>query len=162
MYNTGPRKWRGSFPKPEKKEKAAPQPLSRKPKTKKVTHEVPGAQSLTQFFNEQRERMTGICAECGGKTSKYNDQTFHFSICHIFPKKASKFPSVATHPDNWIELCAFGEKSCHSRMDHSLEKMQQMKIWPELVRRFKLFYHSIKEKSKIPDCFLQELEPDEL
>lgn len=71
--------------------------------------------AVYQFFVEMRPGMTGKCCFCGGPTEKKNDETFHFSLAHLLPK--SSFPSVATNPDNIIELCHFGE-SCHTNFDH--------------------------------------------
>jgi hypothetical protein len=62
-----------------------------------------------------RKQMTGCCLFCGGKSQKKDDETFHFSLAHLLPKAI--FKSVATHPDNIIELCFYGE-SCHTNFDN--------------------------------------------
>lgn len=71
--------------------------------------------AVYQFFVEMRPTMTGKCLFCGGPTEKKNDDTFHFSLAHLLGK--ANFNSVATNPDNIIELCHFGE-SCHTNFDH--------------------------------------------
>lgn len=71
--------------------------------------------AVYNFFVEMRPTMTGRCAFCNGETEKNNDETFHFSLAHLLGK--ASFPSVATHPDNVIELCYYGE-SCHTNFDH--------------------------------------------
>lgn len=148
-------------PKPGKRKKKEPQPLSRKSK-RGVSREEPGAPSLTEWFNERRLEMTGVCQHCGGQSQKWSNRNFHFSICHILPKAV--FKSVATHKWNWIELC-FWSNSCHTNMDNKNEKfeMNKLKCWPEIVRRFKLVYPDVaaSERGKIPDLLLQELTIEE-
>lgn len=72
--------------------------------------------AVYNFFVEMRPSMTGKCLFCNSKSEKHNDETFHFSLAHLLPK--SSFPSVATHQDNVIELCYYGE-SCHSQFDNN-------------------------------------------
>jgi hypothetical protein len=101
---------------------------------------------LGEWFKERRKEMTGRCADCGSKSCKDNDAYYRYSIAHIFPK--SYFPSVATHPLNWIELC-FWYESCHTNMDNiGLSYAVKMKCWPEMVRRFRQFEHLLTDKEK--------------
>lgn len=86
--------------------------------------------AVYQFFLEQRTGMTGKCLFCNGVTEKKNDDTFHFSLAHLLGKAA--FPSVATHPDNWIELCYY-EGSCHHQFDNARitwEMIYDSAEWP--------------------------------
>lgn len=127
MYNTGPRKWRGSFPKPEKKEKTAPQPLSRKPKTKKVTHEVPGAQPFSTI-KKKPYRATGekivfemiweerphICQVTGDPIHTFDVWCF----MHILSKGA--YPKFKLRKDNILLVAKYvhteyddGDRSSH-------------------------------------------------
>lgn len=69
--------------------------------------------ALDKWFEERRTEMTGKCALCGGKTLKNSDDEYRRSIHHLFDKRATMFPSVSTHPDNWLEVCFYGN-SCHS------------------------------------------------
>jgi hypothetical protein len=90
------------------------------------------------WFAERRKEMTGKCLFCGGKTEKNNDKYYKFSIAHIFPKKPSMFPSIATNQLNWIELCYFGN-SCHSNFDNSIlsfELLKDSKEWDVIVDKF--------------------------
>jgi hypothetical protein len=57
---------------------------------------------LWNFFLEMRKKMTGRCLFTGEKSFKHDDERFHFSIAHLLEKR--NFKSVATHPENWIEL----------------------------------------------------------
>lgn len=86
--------------------------------------------AVYQFFLEQRPTMTGKCLFCNGVTEKKNDDMFHFSLAHLLPK--SSFPSVATNPDNLIELCFYNE-SCHTNLDSgkiTFEMLADSAEWP--------------------------------
>lgn len=104
-------------PLPEKKRYKL-NPVSEKRKAKLKEQESQGTESaMDLFFAEQRSRMTGKCLFCGAKTMKDDDEKFHFSIAHLLPK--SIFKSVATHEDNWIELCFWGN-DCHGNFDRGM------------------------------------------
>lgn len=116
-----------------------------------------------KWFEERRKEMTGKCLFCSGKTEKFNDATFRHSIAHLLPKKDNfgGFPSVATHEDNWIELCYYGN-SCHTNFDNAMITLEQLKDtpqWEVIVRKFKKVYPFIAEKEKrnIHYLLLQEL-----
>lgn len=112
-----------------------------------------------QWYKDRNKEMTGKCVECGGKSTKGHFKYWKYSICHILPK--SIFPSIATHPLNFIELCYF-ENSHHSNMDNNgyeYVKENMPKSWKIIVDRFREMFPLIKEKSKIPDILLQEIEP---
>jgi hypothetical protein len=107
-------------------------------------------EGLGQWFRDRREEMTGACLESGRHTSKYHDVYFVFSICHILPK--SLFPSVATHPENWIEL----HVDSHTKFDSSWDTASKMGCFAEAKRKFKLFEHLIapEERRRIPEQLL--------
>lgn len=112
-----------------------------------------------QWYKDRNKEMTGRCVECGEKSTKGHFKYWKYSICHILPK--SIFPSIATHPLNFIELCYFGN-SHHSNMDNNgyeYVRENMPKTWKIIVDRFKEMFPLIKEKSKIPDILLQEIEP---
>lgn len=114
---------------------------------------------LEVWFIHRAKECKGVCFECGGKSTKGDPKYWKYSICHILPK--SLFPSIRTHVLNFVELCYFGN-SHHSNMDNNgYEYVQRNmpKTWALIVQRFNLMYPSIKEKSKIPDILIQELEP---
>lgn len=104
----------------------------------KAIKEKGGDSELDIFFDEMLNRCTGKCLFCGGKTKdmkfyRIEDETKSLEanqkawekeekklkkipIAHLFPKRPIEkggFPSVATHEDNWIELCW----SCHTSFD---------------------------------------------
>lgn len=111
----------GIRPSPEKKEA---KPLARIGEAGKRNAKEDSAheKELDIWFKEIRKKLTGFCqCGCGEKSQKKNDPFFKASICHIFPK--SIFPSVATHPLNYVERAMFG--GCHSNMDN-----RSMKLWP--------------------------------
>lgn len=88
-----------------------------------------GDGEMDLFFQAMRKQMTGCCLFCGGKTQKKDDETFHFSLAHLLQKAI--FKSVATHPDNVIELCFYGN-SCHTNLDSgkiSWEFIEDSKEW---------------------------------
>lgn len=92
------------------------------------------------FFDAMIKRCTGKCLFCNSKTTAvdakfYRDDNHKWSeeandrkhertvemmkrasVAHLLPKRNIEkggFPSVATHEDNWIELCW----SCHTSLD---------------------------------------------
>jgi len=67
--------------------------------------EETGIITLDEWFIERRKELSGKCWHCGGSTAKFDDFSFKSAIAHILPKRGNVFPSVMTHPDNWIELC---------------------------------------------------------
>ncbi len=147
--------------------------LSDRPLPKKVQYTIPkksekrkqkeketgGDDSLQKWFEQRRKEMTGVCMHCGGKTCKDDDKLFKFSIAHILPKGI--FESVATHPQNWIELC-FWNKSCHTNFDNNILDMMDLNCFDTVIERFKAIYPSIdkKERKKIPDVLKQYIETD--
>lgn len=101
--------------------------------------------SLEWWFKEFSKKMTGKCANCGSKTCK-GTKIYKNSCCHIFPK--AHFPSVASHPENGVELC-FWSPSCHTNMDEQgIEFMIQMNCWEEMVRKFRTFEHLLTQEEK--------------
>ena len=69
------------------------------------------------------------------------------------------FPSIATHPDNWIELCP----NCHHNLDNCMIDLTHLACWDEVVVKFqKLYPHITKEeKHRIPDILLQYINTDQ-
>lgn len=89
---------------------------------------------LKQWFLDVREKLTGFCqCGCGNKSQKNDDKYFRHSCCHIFPK--SKFPSVATHPLNYVERSFWG--GCHSVLDDtSMDRWVNMADWQDIRQKF--------------------------
>lgn len=122
-----------------------------------VQNVVSGAE-MQRWFENRRKELTGRCANCGNKSCKDSDEFYRFSICHILPK--AYFPSVKTHESNWIELCFWGEKSCHTNLDNRMLDLINMSCWETIVQRFVAMYPYIaeNEKKRIPQVLLQYLE----
>lgn len=110
-----------------------------------------------KWFEERRKEMTGRCKHCNGRTTKDDNEKFHFSVCHILPK--AYFHSVATHEYNFIELCSFGN-NCHGNMDSKMLDLTEMNCWDEIVTKFCIIYPSIakEEKRRIPSILMQYIE----
>jgi hypothetical protein len=115
-----------------------------------------GTDALSNWFNERHKKMSGTCKHCGGKTQKEADN-FKCSIAHILPK--AYFPSVAAHPDNWIELCFYGN-SCHTNFDNNILDITELNCFDEVIEKFNRIYPSIakQERKRIPEALLQYLE----
>lgn len=129
-------------------------------KKQKAKIKQSGGAELNRWFEERREEMTGVCVNCGKHSCKHDDTYYKFSIAHILPK--AYFPSIKTHPDNWIELCFWGENSCHTNMDNKTLDLIEMNCWDEIVVRFQKMYPYIapKERKRIPNVLLQYINTD--
>lgn len=90
------------------------------------------------------------CWNCNAYIPK---EYYRAATAHIFPK--SLFPSVATHPLNYLVLG--GGCGCHSEFDRSVEKASKMGIWPTACARFMKFEDLITENHKYYDLFKQYL-----
>ena len=116
---------------------------------------------MEQWFKARRKELTGRCDFCGGKTEKQNNETFRFSIAHLFAKRPSMFPSIATHPANYLELCYYGN-SCHANFDNGMiswQLLKDSKEWSLIIGKFKEIYPFISENERknIPELLLKEL-----
>lgn len=110
-------------------------PVSEKRKAKLKEQGEQGSDSaMDLFFENARKSMVGIC-QCGCvQKSQKNDDTFYrFCICHIFPKRL--FPSIATHPLNWVERTFWGGH--HTNFDEQgMDKWPLMADWEDIKERF--------------------------
>lgn len=88
-----------------------------------------------------------VCWEC---KKKIPPAYYRAATAHILSKKI--FKSVATHPMNYLILCA--SNGCHEQT-HRLDTFSKMGIFPEAVRRFRIIYPDVKEKNKILNTFLE-------
>ena len=107
-----------------------------------------------RWFNDRRKEMTGVCANCSGKSCRDSDEYFRFSIAHILPK--AYFKSIATNKYNWVELCHFGN-GCHSQMDNKMLDLIDMNCFDTIIERFVKMYPHISqdEKKRIPSILLE-------
>lgn len=120
---------------------------------------VKGSAELNRWFTERRKEMTGKCANCGGKSEKDSDRYFKFSIAHLLPKAYVK--SVATHPDNWIELCFFNN-SCHTNFDNGQIDIIDLHCFDQVIQKFARMYPSIAkdEQRRIPAILLEYIKTE--
>jgi len=124
-----------------------------------VEHKKSGNAELQRWFEDRRKEMTGICDNCGGKTSKNDDKYYKFSIAHILPKAYVK--SVATHKKNWIELCHFNN-GCHNSFDTHMLDLIDMNCFDKIVERVAEMYPSIakEERRRIPAILLEYIKTE--
>jgi hypothetical protein len=147
-------------PLPEKKKYTIPK-VSDKRRKKLAEQKFEGSDiSMDEFFKQQRPKMTGKCAHCSKPSCKNDDKMFHFSIAHLLPK--AYVPSVATNENNWIELCFWGENSCHTQLDNKILDLTDLNCWDEVVVKFQKMYPLIapNERRRIPEALLQYLNTD--
>lgn len=99
--------------------------------------------------------MNPYCWNCGKRITK----PFYRAACaHVIPKRKNYgFPSVATHPANYLILGA--GCGCHSKYDMCWEDAKKLKVWEIAVERFKAIYPSIDESEhkNIPEILLESL-----
>lgn len=110
--------------------------------------------NLVSWYNDRKNEFTGRCQECGAVIPYY---LRHSSVAHVLPKKKDYgFPSVATHPQNAIELGPGAVCGCHTKYDNSWLSASKMKIFPLAKEKFKLIEPFIaeEERKRIPEIFL--------
>jgi len=148
-------KEQGRLPKQPKPRKAIAKKSAKK--LKQEAEEKIGKKDASaekeRWFQDRRKEMTGYCSNCQKPSFKKSDEYFRFSIAHILAKRKSMFPSVATHPENWLELCG----DCHTNLDNCIIDLIDLACWDEVVTRFISIYPSIakEERKRIPDVLLQ-------
>lgn len=145
-----------SLPRQPKKRKPLAKVSEKKKKQlqeEKAINKSTGGGELDRWFKDRRLEMTGFCKNCRNPSFKNNPEYFRFSIAHILAKRKSMFPSVATHPENWIELCG----DCHTNLDNCMIDLIDLSCWDEVVTKFVSMYPSIpkEERKRIPDILLQ-------
>jgi hypothetical protein len=148
-------------PLPTKKEKKALNKVSPKKQKEIAQLKNSGDDKLDLWFEEIRGEMKGKCVLCGGETEKKNDETYRRSIHHLLDKRPIMFPSIATHEDNWLEVCFYGN-SCHTNIHNGTitwELLKDSKEWDIVVGKFKKIYPFISpsEHKNIPEILLNEL-----
>jgi len=112
--------------------------------------------ALDRWFREVRKSMTGKCMNCGGKTCADNDKEYKRSVAHILPK--AYFKSVATHPDNFLELCFYGN-SCHTNLDHHMIDLIELNCFDTVIQKFtKIYPHIAKDElRRVPPILIEYL-----
>jgi len=100
---------------------------------------------LVKWFKNRIKQLTGHCSECHARTETKVYQYAIYSVCHILEKRANKFPSVKTHPLNFIELCP----DHHNIFDKATwEEREMMGCWNIVWKRLLMVYDSI-DKSEL-------------
>lgn len=107
--------------------------------------EISGAKLTMNFWYAARiKELSGFCQECGTRLPLHNPRYARACVAHILPKRDNLFPSVKSHPLNYIELGPFC--GCHGKYDKSWDDAIKMRVWPLAVERFKQFMHLIASK----------------
>ncbi len=90
------------------------------------------------------------CWECGDWII---EAFFKHATAHILPKKKGMFPSIATHPLNYMILG--GACGCHNKWDSSWDNAVKMQVFPIAKTRYQQFAGAIApaELERIPIIF---------
>ena len=91
------------------------------------------------------------CMECNAWISK---PFYRAATAHIFAKGDRYFPSVSTHPMNYLILGA--GCGCHDKT-HRIDTFSKMRIFPIAIERFYQFEKEIKERHKYLDLFKEAI-----
>lgn len=87
-----------------------------------------------KWFRARRKELVGVCqCGCARKSSKFDDENFRSSCCHIFPQRL--FESIKFHPLNCVERNFWD--GCHTNMDNqSMDKWPMFSDWEDIKERF--------------------------
>lgn len=139
----------------EKKKYYLPKKSAKKLAQEKAEKDENGDTELQKWFRARMKHMTGKCSHYGC-TNHINTKVYREaikSICHILPKRETMFPSVRTHPLNFIELCW----QHHHEFDNTTwgEKLE-LPYWNKIEERLVMMFPDIDEKEKrlLPQFFL--------
>lgn len=113
---------------------------------------------LQKWYAKIMKQENPICWETGEKIDTRDVKGWHGSIAHALPK--SQFPSVATHPKNYLILKMWG--GVHGQYDSSWENASRMKVWPVACEIFNALYLVLtpEERRRLPDVIIQEIRPE--
>lgn len=114
-----------------------------------------GDTELQKWYGNIMKNEKPVCWETGNVINVKDKVGWHGSIAHVLPKKL--FPSVATHPHNYLILEMYG--GSHGQYDSSWANAKKMKVWSKAVERFLMIEPDIAlgERKYIPDCLMEEL-----
>lgn len=125
--------------------------------------------SSSEWFTKRMEENEPVCENCEAemlllKLNPGLSKQWRSCQAHLLPKKY--FESVSTHELNGMVLGTgfSGLCFCHDDFDSSWEKASKMKIWPEVIRRFKIMYSLLtpSETKYIPNVLLKELSEEDI
>lgn len=131
-----------------------------KPPKLKSEAKISSSAELDRWFKQRRSEMCGFCDNCGKPSCKNSDKYYKFSIAHILPKAYVK--SVATHEKNWLELCFWGENSCHSNYDSGMLDLLEMNCFSLIIEKMAKVYPDIakNEKRRVPSVLLEYIKTE--
>lgn len=114
-----------------------------------------GKTDQERWYEAIMQKEPGVCWETREKINKQDRFGWHGSVCHILAKK--QFPSVATHPLNYLILKMWG--GTHDKT-HRWDTFSKMKVWKIALQRIKIMYPILgqEEKRKLPDFIRDQLE----
>ena len=134
--------------------KKAPKPVARQSeKAKAKEAEIrkaggdPDKKALDLWFHNIAYQISPGECHCWECNEYIPAPLIRAATAHIFPK--ANFPSVMTHPDNYLIL---GAGCCHDK-SHTVEKFKKMGIWREAVERFLRFEHLLTREEKGRDYY---------
>jgi hypothetical protein len=161
---------------PREKKKPKPiAPISKKRAAKLAEEKKAGVDGkMDMFFDEMIKRCTSKCLFCNSETTAINTRLYRddnakwseeanekkyqreieilkrASIAHLLPKRSidkGGFPSVATHEDNWIELCW----QCHTSFDTgkiTWEFLYDSAEWPVIKEKLLNVLPAVAEEER--------------
>lgn len=141
----------GTREKDPPKEKTPLRRQSEKAKVKEAedrkTGGNPDKKALDLWFHNIAYRISPGQCHCWECNEYIPAPLIRHATAHIFPK--AHFPSVMTHPDNYLIL---GAGCCHDKT-HTVEKFKKMGIFREAVERFLKFEHLLTPEEKGRDYY---------
>lgn len=114
--------------------------------------------NLQKWYEKIMQNEPGKCWETDVNINRMDKLGWHGSVAHILGKR--DFPSVATHPQNYMILCMWN--GSHGNYDSSWERAATMKVWKyalNIIINVLLPLLPPEEKRKLPDVILQEIDP---
>lgn len=117
---------------------------------------------LQKWYRQRQKQLVGECSRCGHKYDQKDFKQAVHATAHILPKREAGFPSVKTHPLNWIELSPWC--GCHGWMDNNAnweEIIADPKIGGIITERFSHVELCIapEEKHRIPEALRPYISP---
>ena len=130
---------------------------------KKKPKPRPADKKLDEFFAYMMRQKYPMCENCGAENvfllKEENKKIWKSCMAHLLPKR--HFESIKCHPLNLMVMGSgySGLCNCHDNYDSNWHKASQMKIWHEVVCRFKILYPLIapEEHQFIPQQLLDTL-----
>jgi len=149
----------GLLPKTGPKPKKPIAKVSKKRAKENAEAKGGGETELQKWYAKIMDSETAKCWETGEKLNKADKLGWHGSVAHCLPK--SLFPSVATHPQNYMILSMWN--GIHAQYDSSWERAAKMKIWPYALKIITTVLYPLltsEERRKLPDIIIQEIPPN--